>query len=172
MSKWNPQPLIFTASSHIKLFYLRWFLIVWWPFERRSCRKNPAKPHSNMKYSNNVQNISYTEGGSASKEATFHLRFQLLEELFMVNESLIPYRTILSSFSPTLPKVPPQNLKCLLFLPSWDMINQNMRFGEYGLLPAYQQPTALGVLFVQAHALKMWNPNSFLYSRAFLPWVG
>lgn len=75
-----------------------------------------------MKYSNNVQNIYFLEAGSTSREATFHLRFQLLKELFMVNASLISYRTVLSSFSPTLPKVPPQTLKFLLFLPSGDTI--------------------------------------------------
>lgn len=43
MPKWNPQPLKFIASSHIKLFYCNWFLMVWWPFERSSRRKHPIK---------------------------------------------------------------------------------------------------------------------------------
>lgn len=68
MPKWNPQPLKFIASFHIKLFYLSWFLVVWWPFERSSCRKKSSKStHSHMKYSNNVQNISFLEAGSTSR---------------------------------------------------------------------------------------------------------
>lgn len=79
--------------------------MVWWPFERGSCRKKSKKTtHSNLKYSINVQNISYLEGGSTNRVSTFHLRFQLLEELYKVNESLISYRTVLSSFSPLFPR--------------------------------------------------------------------
>lgn len=68
----------------------------------------------------------------------------------MGNESLISYRTVLSSFSPILSKVPPQTLKFLL-LPSSKYRHdgkQNMRLEEYGL-PACQQPAALCVLIVQ-----------------------
>jgi len=89
----------------------------------------------------------------------------------MGNESLISYRTVLSYFPPTLYKREnSQTLKCLLFSSSKQRYGgkQNMRFEEYWLLPACQQPVALCVLIAEAHALKIWNSNSFPCAHDFL----